>query len=272
MTNSNQKPQNFLLPLDMVTVSPALERSVRQRGILVPAIGCGQLIIDGHQRIKAALQAGQNHVPVVDIQGEPGLLFAELNQHRALQPFEIVSVFSKVPDRKKGEFCLACNLSTSPQMLRLLDFLAVEYQNFEPQKFNGIPMNIWREIAHLKNFGLIKWFVELEGTVSEKRMTASLLRQSDRKNSLPEVIEAKSAREAIDFLNSLVQPRRTAALTKFQNCISEIDIPSGISFKIDQTFDRPGMDFQLHVTRNSVKRFEQAAVIAEKIFAKVEEL
>lgn len=275
MLISKTCPEKFLIPLQAVSPSEKLLLSVAENGVLVPAIICEGMLVDGHQRIKAALNAGKKGIPTIEVEGNPFMLFAELNQHRQLYPLETAIAYAGIEDKHlKKEFCGKIGLSESPQMSKSLIFIAQNYLKFPAQNFNSLPLNIWRELGHIeKNYDqILTDFLRFEGTIGEKRLIAGLLRQCARKTELPEKFPSNEGKAIISFLNSIVQPRRSQALEKYEKTISNLKIPAGINIKIDSTFSKPGIDIQIHVKRNSLERFNQAGELARKIFTEVEEL
>lgn len=266
-------PDKLLFPQRFIKVSQALTSSISRNGILVPLIMCENLIVDGHQRLLAAKQLGIEDIPVKSVSGIPAFLFAELNQQRPISLAEIAFLIKSVTaSHLEKEFFEQIKLTPSPQTLKVINFLADS--GFSPEEIESLPQNVWRELGHLsQNLGKISaWLVGLSGTVGEKRLVAGLLRQADRRQKLPDEFTLQNAAEAIEWLNKIVQPRRSSVSEKLSPWLQPGKIPAGISLKADPTFEKPGLDVSFHVTRTRLERFKQAEEIARQIFEEVEEL
>jgi hypothetical protein len=231
------------------------------------------LLIDGHRRVAAAGQAKIDQIPCIQVNQDPYTLYAELNQHRQIMPLEGAILVEQIKDRQqKASFCRQNHISASPQMINILEYLAFKHGAFSAEQVNSIPFNTWRELSHLDFASLLPWFININGTVSAKRQIAALLRQCQRLGHENYPIDELQADEVIKKLKQIAQPRRTEAIERYEQAVASIDMPPGIKINIDSTFNKPGIDFNLHVTRKSLTRFEQAADVAGHIFAKVEEL
>ncbi|MGM0598966.1 MAG: hypothetical protein ACQETH_04010 [Candidatus Rifleibacteriota bacterium] len=269
----NELLPGTLVPLDKVFPDFNLIESVKEYGVLVPITLCDGIVIDGHKRLKAARQANLHSLTVNEIKSEKIISFAVLNQHRKLEPLETAIVFSKLQNiARKTKFLSAANLSISPQMSEILEFIAQNLDSFHIENINQIPFNLWRELGHFENKTLISWIVNLPGTFANKRNLASLIKKAQRLGKTFSIDKLKDANEATEYFTSLIQPRLTDTKKKFAGAIKNINFPSGVKVKADKAFERPGLEFNIHVTRNSLDRFFRAKEIAQQLFDQVEEL
>ncbi len=273
MLISLNKLKRFLVPLDSISVNKDLSASIKNSGVIVPVVMNDGLVIDGHRRIIAAGLAKIDQIPCIQAEQDPYNLYAELNQHRQVMPLEGAILVKQIKDnRQKMNFCRQNHISASPQMIGILEYLATHRGSYTPDQINSIPLNTWRELAHLDFSNLLPWFIQINGTVSAKRQIAGLLRQCQRLGHQSYPLDEIQADEVIKKLKQIAQPRRSKVLENFEQAVDNIDLPAGIKINIDSTFNKPGIDFNLHITRKSLSRFKQASDIAGEIFAKVEEL
>ncbi|MFZ5950349.1 MAG: ParB N-terminal domain-containing protein [Candidatus Rifleibacteriota bacterium] len=265
---------SFLIPSRSGQPAEKLLESIREMGILIPVVYCSDLLIDGHQRLAAANLLQINNIPTIEISGIPEILYLELNRHRSIAMSELVSLLSRSND--KGLFAKLvekAGYSSTPQFLAILNCL-IDGLRLTPEQLDSLPTNVWRELGHLddKMEKAAAWLVNLSGTAAEKRLVAGLMRQAARKKTWPEKLPEGNAALAIAFFNRLVQPRRHKALDRIEPLLSSENLPAGVKVKFDVTFEHPGLDFEIHVGRNSLARFKLAQEVAEKIFSEVEEL
>jgi hypothetical protein len=268
-------PGNLLLPGVADCAAPMLRQSIAVHGILAPVVLCQGLVIDGHQRLLCAKETGIEMVPTIQVEGEPEALYIELNRHRAFSNTEIVGLIrraKKCPE-KKLDITSLLNLSSSPQLIRVLEFLAGS-NSLTNSQINTLPINVWRELGHLQTelLPVALWLTNLSATAAEKRLIAGLLRQADRRKALPEKFEFETGPAAIAWLNEIVQPRRSQALAKIAPLLEKGRIPSGISIKFDQTFEKPGLEVMINASRKHLDRFDKAKELVQEIFTQVEEL
>lgn len=266
--------KTFIAP-DLIVISDALAESVARHGVVVPAVLCGDLLVDGHQRLLAAKKCGLDEIPALTFAGSAPLAFAELNRHRSLAVSEIVAgFFACRNDSSCGEFLDAINLVASPQLWKILEILSENLKMFSTATLNALPLNVWRELGHLEGdvAAIAAWMVAMNATSGEKRLIAGLLRQAARRKALPPELMPMDGTQAIAWLQQIVQPRRSAAAQKLAAAMAAQSPLSGVSLKSDQTFEKPGIDITLHVTRSSLDRFDKARQLVQRLFAEVEEL
>lgn len=268
-------PGKLLLPGVADCASPMLRQSISAHGILAPVVICHDLVVDGHHRLLCAKEAGIEEVPVVEIEGEPEVLYIELNRHRNFTNIEVVGLMrrSKNNPDKKLDMTGMLGLSSSPQLLRILNFLA-ESTWLSDAEINSLPMNVWRELGHLQTDldQVARWLTNLAATAAEKRLVAGLLRQADRRKALPTKFLAETGPAAIAWLSEIVQPRRSGAMAKMAPFLEKGRVPTGVTIKFDQTFEKPGLEVQINASRKHLDRFEKAKDLVQEIFAQVEEL
>lgn len=273
MKNINELSSRTLIPLDRVFPDFLLIESVKEQGVLVPITICEGIVIDGHKRLKAAKQADLKSLAVNNVDGDSLINFAALNQHRNLQPLEAALVFCKIQDSaRKTRFLNAANLSVSPQMSDILLFISQNIDAFHIENINQIPFNLWRELGHFENKSHISWLVNLPGTFANKRKIASLIKKAQRLKKSFSTSGLDDVDKAVKFFTALIQPRLTQTKAKFDNAIKNIDFPSGVRVKADTAFEKPGLEFNINVTRKSLERFFKAREIAQKLFDQMEEL
>lgn len=263
-----------LLPEALCTPSDALQASVARHGVLAAPVVCDGILCDGHRRLSAARKAGITSLMCREITGNPGLLFAELNSNRELTPYEAAAVYANLDSASQKAFLEQTGLSESPQMGFALNYIARQILCQPDLLTYSLPINVWRELGHLgeaiRRFAIP--LLTLPGTAAEKRNIAALLRQAMRRNELPSSLTGQCAAEVIDNLQKIAQPRRSAALEKFQEAIASSGLPPATSLKIDQTFAMPGIHLSMQITRQHTSRLDQARIAIESIFSAVEEL
>jgi hypothetical protein len=235
---------------------------------------CNGILCDGHRRLIACKEAGKTSILCLETAGVAGLLFAELNSHRELSASEAAAVFKKLTPADQSAFLSQAGLSESPQMRLALDFIAENILTSPELLSHSMPVNVWRELAHLGDAinRFARPLLTLSGTAAEKRNIAALLRQAQRRNELPEVLPGNTAAEVIAGMQKIAQPRRSTALEKFQLELARADLPAGAALKIDPTFSQPGIHISLQITRNHIERIDQTRKAVESIFAAVPEL
>ncbi|GAB4272595.1 MAG: hypothetical protein Kow0029_11370 [Candidatus Rifleibacteriota bacterium] len=264
-----------LINLDSVSLPANLLESVRKHGIISPLIACDNILVDGHKRLKAGRQAGLDTYNFLTVKGIPALIYADMNHNRVIETAELVQAFSTLnSDEERKSFVRTAGLSESPQMMLILTFLARNFSEFKLEKLNSIPVKIWRELAHigLEREDILKDFVNINATVGEKRLIAGLLRQAARKKALPSSIKNLTVSELVELLQHIVQPRKTSAIAKFNQALEKQKVPAGVTLKIDQNFDQPGIEVSMRVKRNRLEIFDETRRVAEKLFAEVDEL
>jgi hypothetical protein len=265
--------KKFLVPPELVTISDIMIESVAEHGVIVPVVVQNGLLIDGHRRVKAAIKAKMTEIPAVESSGNPFLLYSQLNQQRQLKPLESAFLVSTIDSEAlKKDFCARFKISTSPQMLDILKHIEKTHSIVDAEKIDAIPLNIWREFGHVDFKPLFKWFVNIEGTVSEKRKLAVLLRQCFRRQAFSIDTNELQAKEIIKNLKKIAEPRRTRIFENFARAIKNAQLPSGCSIEIDETLNRPGMTFHLQITRKNLDNFNKAADAAKKIFSEIQEI
>lgn len=268
-------PEKLLLPGVAECTTSMLRRSIADHGILVPIVLCQGLVIDGHRRLLCAKETGIEMAPTIQVEGVPETLYIELNRHRAFSNAEIIGLIRRVkkyPEKKLNIISLL-NLKSSPQLIRVLDFLA-ESNELTDSQINALPINVWRELGHLHTelLAVALWLINLSATTAEKRLIAGLLRQADRRKALPKEFNVKNGSAAISWLNEIVQPRRSKVMSKMALFFEKGRIPPGISIQFDQTFEQPGVQVMINASRNHLDRFDQAKQLVQDIFTQVEEL
>ena len=263
-----------VLPAALVQVPTALAESVARHGVIVPPVVCKGILCDGHRRLIACRQNGIEKILCLETSGVAGLLFAELNSQRELLAYEAAAVFAGLDESEQSGFLSQVGLSESPQMRFVLNFIAANILPKAELLAYNLPVNIWRELAHLGE--AIERFAArlliLPGTTAEKRNIAAMLRQAHRKNQLPEALPGSTAAEVLINLQKIAQPRRTGAADKFEATLAQVNLPPGASLRIDPTFSQPGLQLSMQVTRNHLDRLEQAQKAVATIFAEVPEL
>jgi hypothetical protein len=251
-----------------------LAASIRTCGILQPPIVCQSILCDGHRRLNALKKAGATEVTCIEAAGSPALLFAQLNSHRELSTFELASAFAGAKPDERSAFFAACAISESPQLVFALEYINNRFLQTDAMPASEMPMNTWRELAHLGTEidRFAPALLEMPGTVSEKRNIAMLLRQAQRKNSLPAKLDGNNAAEILASLQTIAQPRRSAALARFNAALQQNPLPPGVSVKIDPTFAIPGMQLSINLNRRNCERLLLTKLSVEAIFKAVEEL
>jgi len=263
-----------LLPDTLVQVPAPLAESIARHGVVVPPVVCNGIVCDGHRRLLASRQNGTQKILCLETSGNAGLLFAELNSQRELSACEAAAVFASLHAPEQSAFLKQVGLSESPQMRFVLGYIAKKILPVAELASFSLPVNIWRELAHLGE--AISLFaaplLTLPGTAAEKRNIAAMLRQAHRKNQLPESLLGATAAEVLANLQKISQPRRTGALEKFEAAVSHANLPPGATVRIDPTFSMPGLQLNMQITRNNQERVEQAQKAIAAIFAEVAEL
>ncbi|MDD3146772.1 MAG: ParB/Srx family N-terminal domain-containing protein [Candidatus Riflebacteria bacterium] len=265
---------SLLLPETLTELPDAVRQSIARHGVLVPPVVCNGILCDGHRRLIACKEVGKTSILCLETAGVAGLLFAELNSHRELSACEAAAVFKKLTPADQSAFLSQAGLSESPQMRLALDFIAEKILTSPELLSHSMPVNVWRELAHLGDAinRFARPLLTLSGTAAEKRNIAALLRQAQRRNELPEVLPGNTAAEVIAGMQKIAQPRRSTALEKFQLELARADLPAGAALKIDPTFSQPGIHISLQITRNHIERIDQTRKAVESIFAAVPEL
>jgi hypothetical protein len=251
-----------------------LLHSVSENGVMQPLIINGKVLCDGHRRLDALRQLGRSVAPCIEAAGSPALLFAQLNSHRELSAMELTAAYASCEPSEHTEMLKLADCTDSPQLRLALHFIGCNLLCDPDLCKHSLPMNIWRELAHLGDD--MKLFagdlLTMPGTVSEKRNIAMFLRQAQRKGVLPEKLPGSNAAEALEQLQKLAQPRRTEALAKFARALEQNPLPPGFSLKIDETFSKQGMLLTCNLTRRHSGRLTEAQTAVDAIFTAVEEL
>lgn len=265
---------NFLLPATLINVPESLQHSISAHGILVPPVICGNTVCDGHRRISAGQQAGLKSVMGLEIDGSPGLMFAELNSHRELSACEAAIAFKNLDEKEQTQLLKQTGISESPQMIAVLRFIGENIADDPDLAGISLPVNIWRELGHLgaETGRYARSLLLLQATVAEKRNIAALLRQAQRRNELPEGLPGNNAAEIIAALQKSAQPRRSSAIEKYESAVRAAGLPAGVSLRIDPTFAQPGIQATIQLTRNHTARLEEARKAIDSVFAAVPEL
>lgn len=268
-------PDKLLIKRKDSLIAEKLEKSIAAFGILAPVLLCDGLVVDGHQRLACALNCGITSVETVNVCGTAEMLYLELNRHRNISPGEIVALLRRVNHDSEmiAKILAAAGLTSTPQLLKVFNFLA-DCESFTDENLNALPVNVWRELGHLQTDlqPVAEWLVKLPATMAEKRLIAGMLRQADRRKALPQSFSAENGTAAIAWLAQIVQPRRSETMQKVLPLLESKNVPAGISVKIDPTFEKPGLEMQIHLTRNHLDRFAEAEKLARELFARVEEL
>ncbi|NCB39227.1 MAG: hypothetical protein EOM80_10685 [Erysipelotrichia bacterium] len=264
----------LLLPPSLVVVPDALQKSIAEQGVIVPPVICGKTVCDGHRRLIACKKNGIESLFCFEVSGSAGLLFAELNSNRELNAFEAAAVCFRLDENEQAAFLQQTGISESPQMRNVLSYIATEILPCPDLLNFSMPVNIWRELAHLGNEinRYAKALLTLPGTVSEKRSIASMLRQAHRRHELPDSLPGSTAPEILANMQKIAQPRRTGALEKYEHAVKGAQLPHGVTLKIDPTFAQPGIQLTVHLTRNATEKLVDAHRAVNAIFAEVEEL
>lgn len=263
----------YLFPDSLILVTDDILASIKKSSILTPIIMIGNKVVDGNRRVKACKALGLleiNSIQFEDSQCNPYLLFLELNINRPLNPFEAGWLSFNIDAQNQKEFCERSKIQYSPQMVEALHYVGKNYQQLE----NQLPLNIWRELAHIDN-GLNKYgsfLSSVKGTVSEKRVIANLLRHCFRKKQLPDELLGDNGKAIISFLENIAKPRQNNALAKWNKALEDIDFPKGLNVKIDPTFEKPGISLNIHVLRKNLSRIDDTKKVLESLFTSVEEL
>ncbi|PKL48957.1 MAG: hypothetical protein CVV42_08150 [Candidatus Riflebacteria bacterium HGW-Riflebacteria-2] len=268
---------NELMPLIDSFTAPVEEKllcSIRENGVLQPLVIAQNTVCDGHRRLLALKELGHSSVPCIEATGLPALLFVQLNSHRELSACELTAAFASCAPSDHAEMLKLAGCTDSPQLRLALRFIGCNLLCHPECGKHNLPLNIWRELAHLGDDMKLFAFdlLTMPGTVSEKRNIAMFLRQAQRKRVLPEKLPGNNAAEALENLQRLAQPRRTDALDKFARALEQNPLPPGITIKIDQTFSKPGMQLTCNLTRRHSGRLTEAQAAVDAIFAAVEEL
>ncbi len=264
----------FLIPSRSEQPAEMLLESIRELGILIPVAYCSGMLVDGHQRLAAAKILEITEIPHIELVGIPEILYLELNRHRPIAMSELVGLLRRSNDPKLFTGLIEkAGFNATPQFAAILQYL-IKNTEFKPAQLDSLPANVWRELGHLddKMEKASAWLVNLSGTAAEKRLVAGLLRQTVRKKAWPAEMPDGNAAQAIAVFNRLVQPRRHKALDRLEPMLAPEKLPAGVKVKFDATFEHHGLDFEIHVGRNSLARFKQAQEIAERIFSEVEEI
>ena len=262
------------IPEAFIQVDEDLVSNIKENGLLSPILICNNQIVDGHARFKIAKELKLETIPQTEISGKPMELFLNLNRHKRFSPIFIGWLYQELDNTGKELLLKLQNISPSPQMLLAIDFIGKNWQKLQELGGNTIPINIWRELAylgdHLEKFAFR--VVQLNGTISEKRLVSVQLHQCARKNIFPETLESQNAKEVITQLKTLSEPRRTEALKKYKQVVNELKLPKGVTISIDDTFEKAGVQVALKVKRKNISRLDQLKISLEELFAKIEEL
>lgn len=262
-----------IFPTELITYSDEMFSSIRDFGLVSPLIILNNTVVDGNRRFKAALDNNLKTVDVIEIndkEQKPYLLFSELNNGRKLSSFQLSWLFIHIEKGDYADFYQLNGLQESPQLNDVLNYLG---NNFNSIK-NELPLNIWRELAHVEQ-GLNKFgelLGKIEGTISEKRQIANLLRQSYRKNCLPDTLEDAPIKCIIEKLKSISKPRQTTSLKKWEQFLNDTKLPKGLRLKIDPTFEKPGVNLEMHITKNKLDKIDDIKQTLIKLFDDIEEL
>ena len=261
-----------LLPLDLYEVDEKLKTSIDNNSILSPVVMCDEIVCDGHKRLKALKSLGINHVDLVVVKGEPGLVYASLNANKNILPIQTAIAWKKTSEKNKTVFCQTLGISFSPQMQQALEFLSNNHSNL--LSANSVSLNVFRELAHLKermsDFAIA--ICKLDATVSQKRLASQLLRQCMKKNSLPCASELLAAKDAISLLQNYAQPRRSKCVNDYKAALDSLQLPPATTISIDLLFDKPGVELKTHIKRNEKNKLLQIQQSLNKLFEKVQEL
>jgi hypothetical protein len=264
----------FFLPEPLVLVSPAFLEEIREHGVLAPIMIAGEVTVDGHRRLKAARTLGHQHIPHMEITGDPAFLYWKLNASRPWNPVETAWVYSRLAETARPGFCQSLGLTLSPHVARALAHVAAHPALWPGLLENRLTIPILRDLAHFDTpfERLVTFFLGLEATLGEKRLLAGLFKQCHSRRVFPETFEGLSFADAVKALESLVQPRRCQALQTFREALAEVQLPAGVSVQCDPTFEKPGVDVTIRLKRHQLERLQETRNKLELLFTKCPEL
>lgn len=262
-----------LIPDRFISYNDRLEESIKTFGVLSPVIISDNHLCDGHKRLMVCQKLGIKEIAAIEVMGDPLELFFELNE-RDFDINTVALLSMKLTEDKIADICRKVGFSDSPQMIFAIKYLSkqldldLELINYE------MPANVWRELGHIGE-NIDKYAIDLlkmQGTVGEKRNIAAFIRQAYRRGELPENIRAEKASDIIPLLQKTAQPRRTRTYEKYEKAVAEIDLPKGVSLKIDSTFAVPGVSVTIPLMGSELEKLEDVKTSLSKLFKAVPEL
>jgi hypothetical protein len=112
----------------------------------------------------------------------------------------------------------------------------------------------------------------MDGTVSEKRIIANLLKSCKLRDALPEKLKDGNSSKNIEFLETIANPRKTTSNEKLLSALAEANLPKGVNLKFDPTLEKPGMEVSFRLKRNKLNLLLELHKELETLFNKVPEL
>ncbi len=264
---------NFF-PDSLVEQDSNLETSLNKVSLVSPLTVCQNLVIDGEKRLNYLRANNSAEVNCLCIEGNPAEILIELKEVKSFPMEKIAWLYLKLDASGKDRLLDKAGISQSPQMAYIINHIGNLITNKELSKPSGIPINVWRELGHLgeKVDLYLKDLISMEGTVSEKRIIANLLKSCKLRDNLPEKLPEGDAKKSIAFLESMANPRKTETNKNLEAVLSSLNLPKGVNLKLDPTLEKPGVEVSLRLKRNKLSVLTDLQSELEKLFAKVPEL
>jgi len=263
-----------LFPFEAIDVPNSLKASIENHGVLLPFLVSGNRIIDGNKRYFILKELEKKEVRTVDCHGEPFEFHWLTNLFRTWNPVEIAMTFKNLPTEKQRDFCESMHINLSPNIQKAFDLVIDTPEIWPDLKENKISLSILRDLTYTGtnlNF-YVSWLRKLNGTVAEKRLVASWIRQCSIRGTLPEKLDCIEFCEAKKILQGLTNPRQQKALERFSKTLSNISLPPDTKLEIDPTFEKPGITVQIRVKRNTLNNLELLKTSLERLFCSNDDL
>lgn len=272
--SASSKNLKTLIPAGVFVIPENLAESIEKYGILNPLLISENLVIDGQKRLEVALKQNLKEVPVVQVSGLPFILRWQVNMQRPWSPVEIAFTAANIPETILPEFCASMQLPLSPHLSRSFKFITLNPEFWNDLIENRITLQILRDLAHLDEKMNIfsPSLASLKATMAEKRILAGLLRQCAKRGKVPDRFESEEFEIIRDQLESICQPRRTEAMHKYSQTISELEFPAGTKIDIDPSFEHPGVVVHVGIKKNQLYKLAEIGKSLDRLFSKMSNL
>ncbi len=261
-----------VIPENAVIIHETLAMSVEKFGILNPLLVSEGQVVDGQKRLELALKQNFKEVLVVQTSGLPFILRWQANLNRPWNPVEIALTATNISENVLPEFCASMQMPLSPHLRRSFKFITDTPDLWNDFKENRLSLTILRDLAHLgeEMERFTRLLLSLETTMAEKRVLAGLLKQCSKRGNIPGIFDSDEFDKIRDQLENICQPRRTAAVRKFSQTISEIEFPPGTKVEIDQSFEHPGVVLHVSIKRNHLYKLSSIEKSLDKLFSRMD--
>ncbi|HPR64157.1 MAG TPA: hypothetical protein PK014_08020 [Thermoanaerobaculia bacterium] len=261
-----------LIPQSVVEVSGALQKSIEICGILEPVRISNTIVVDGLRRMAAALALGLDDIPVQEISGDPHILRWHLNLTRPWNLLETAHVYKGLKDSQKKAFLSDLSMGDSPSIPAVMDLL-VSDPSLHPAILEGrMTLAALRDLAASgSDFRFwVKVLLEAKGTVGERRVAASLVRDCVFRETLPGVPAVASVKDVIAWLHPLAHPETDTRMNELNTALGEVNLPPGVRVHADPTLEREGVELSFRVTRRDLSRLEEIRQSLARLFEKLD--